>query len=303
MLPSTKFTVGDKVKLAPNIKWVRTFTENGSYTRIPASTLKGCVGRVDHTYGSNITGRYCYAVNFTKLDRGRTTPLYLKFYSYQLELVEYGKDRAKLIEEHDKQLAQKILLAQENKKKVADHLKPHPWVRQTKVTIPEQSEPQKTLEVSLSEARGWWRLGGKLKEIALKLFPATQLNPEPVKKAQVGDEVTVAGRKAFVLELNEHGRPIAWISRIDCTNFMKEGHNWCSMRFARDFALYNGWHIPAQREIEYYQGTILQCIHESIFWTAEKINGNVEPHSWCWWGDSNKGEGYERRPMIVMRYA
>lgn len=300
MLPSTKFTVGDKVKVAPDVKWVRTFTENGSYTRIPASTLKGCVGRVDHTYSANITGRYCYAVNFAKTDRGRTTPLYLKFFSYQLELVDYGPSHKRMIEEHNKQLTQDI------KKEVAEHLKPQPWMRFRKVITPEQAveEPVKTMNVTLTEARGWWRLGGKLKEMAMRLFPVSQLNPEPPKPLpKVGDEVTVAGRKAFVLELNEHGRPIAWASRIDCTNFMKEGHNWCSMRFAREFALYNGWHIPAQREIEYYHGTIRQCIHESIFWTAEKINGDVEPHSWCWWGDINKGEGYERRPMIVIRYA
>lgn len=296
MLPSTKFTVGDKVKVAPDVKWVRTFTENGSYTRIPASTLKGCVGRVDHTYSANITGRYCYAVNFAKTDRGRTTPLYLKFFSYQLELVDYGPSHKRMIEEHNKQLAQDI------KKEVAEHLKPYPW-QQPKTNGQPVEEPVKTMEVSLTEARGWYWLGGKLKEMALKLFPVTQLNPEPVKRAQVGDEVTVAGRKSFVLELNEHGRPIAWVSRIDCTNFLKEGHNWCSMRFAREFALYNGWHIPSQREIISFKGEIQKCLHESIFWTTEKINGDVEPVSWCWWGDPNKGSEYERRPMLVIRYA
>ena len=108
----------------------------------------------------------------------------------------------------------------------------------------------------------------------------------------IGEKVIIDDVKCTVIDVNEFGKPCAWLSDVLPLN-LEPPYHWCSREYALSLKFNNGWHIPSRDELLKYKQNIIASCGSVICWTTTFYDGM------CHYGNPHDIYGARRDVRII----
>lgn len=122
----------------------------------------------------------------------------------------------------------------------------------------------------------------------------TMQNIYKTDESQIGKKVVVDDIKCTIIDVNEFGKPCAWISDELLLN-IEPHHNWCTREYAMTLKFNNGWHIPSYDELLKYEQNIETSCGSIICWTTTFYD------KMCYYGNQNDKDFKPLRPIRIIK--
>lgn len=112
-------------------------------------------------------------------------------------------------------------------------------------------------------------------------------NTGKTDESPIGKKVVVDDITCTIIDVNEFGKPCAWISDELSLNIEPQ-NNWCTREYAMTLKFNNGWHIPSYDELLKYK-------QNKICWTTTFYD------TMCYYGNQNDKDFKPKRPVRIIK--